>query len=554
MKNYTKRCAVLLLASAMLFCIFGCGSEHKESDNEIEPISQIIMEDIDSIGEVTLDDEALINKLIERYDSLTEEQKQQVTNYSVLTSAQEKLEALKTEANVAKEQFEPESEPVEEEKDPWDLTGSWCEDSVENGKPGMAAFLTADKMTVYSVTDKQSIYSPFWIGTYEVQEGKDIFTWVSINDVSNDEDYCRYSGDEKKDFSYENGKISFITVTGEEETQHIMHRTDIDFSRYYRTEEFGMKEKATIGCFDFVIPESFGLFDESYGDKVSVTKMYLSSDAMLLLQRGKDIDGMENMSDSEVTLSVKANADSYKKTYLMKDSELREENFEKIANCDATSLHISGIESGGMKGDGYFATITNKYEGSIISIQCFVSNIAEHDYEKDFNELINNITINKEMNKKIALSKLDKVDDEVAKATFYKPSSLPDNMDKTTYVLPYIGVEDNNTIALHLILNYYESDWVFWDKAIFAIDDERYEMNADPVDIHRDVARSGKVVEHYDNSRLLPEDIGMMRRIVDSEKTIVRFEGDYKFDYTFTDDDKQAFADVLAAYDALKYN
>ena len=65
----------------------------------IDPVSQNMIEDIDSIGEVSLEDEELITKLTERYSSLTDEQKSQVTNYATLLTASDELEKLIEEDN-----------------------------------------------------------------------------------------------------------------------------------------------------------------------------------------------------------------------------------------------------------------------------------------------------------------------------------------------------------------------------------------------------------------------------------------------------------------------
>lgn len=49
------------------------------------------MDDIDSIGEVSLDDEELINGIMENYKTLTDNQKEQVNNYIDLLNAQDNI-------------------------------------------------------------------------------------------------------------------------------------------------------------------------------------------------------------------------------------------------------------------------------------------------------------------------------------------------------------------------------------------------------------------------------------------------------------------------------
>ena len=78
----------LCIISTVLFLV-GCGTDE---------VSQKVMDDIDSIGEVTLDDAALISKITNSYATLTDSQKNQVKNYKKLLDAQDKLEELQAEA------------------------------------------------------------------------------------------------------------------------------------------------------------------------------------------------------------------------------------------------------------------------------------------------------------------------------------------------------------------------------------------------------------------------------------------------------------------------
>ncbi|SNU04600.1 hypothetical protein SAMN06297422_101142 [Lachnospiraceae bacterium] len=70
-----------------------------DKNKSVDPVAQKMIEDIDSIGDVSLDDEELIMKLTERYSSLTDEQKGQVTNYATLLTASDELEKLVQEDN-----------------------------------------------------------------------------------------------------------------------------------------------------------------------------------------------------------------------------------------------------------------------------------------------------------------------------------------------------------------------------------------------------------------------------------------------------------------------
>ena len=102
------------LIIAFLFFIFGlmaCG------DKTIDPVAQKVISDIDGLGEITLEDENNINQISELYLTLTDEQKNQVTNYITLLEAQDTIKELKAEALAAnKEKYEkqPYKDAIEE--------------------------------------------------------------------------------------------------------------------------------------------------------------------------------------------------------------------------------------------------------------------------------------------------------------------------------------------------------------------------------------------------------------------------------------------------------
>ena len=145
-----------------------------------------------------------------------------------------------------------------------------------------------------------------------------------------------------------------------------------------------------------------------------------------------------------------------------------------------------------------------------------------------------------------ALSKLVKKYDEVQQTTFYKPKEYPDYIDTRCYVLPYISVIGSYK-GLVITYNYTEDDWVFFKKVTFAIDDERYVKTFEYFDILHD-SSYGIVCENI-SVQANSEDISILQKIVNSEKTIVRFQGDdYAYDFTISQSDKDAIRQVLTAY------
>lgn len=79
-----------------IFVFVGCSKD---------PLAEDTIEKIDSIGEVTLEDEELITELEQTYSEMTEKQKNQVNNYVDLKDARNELDELIAE----KEQEEQEA-------------------------------------------------------------------------------------------------------------------------------------------------------------------------------------------------------------------------------------------------------------------------------------------------------------------------------------------------------------------------------------------------------------------------------------------------------------
>ncbi len=92
---------ILLVVITIIVSIFIIKPTGKDSNSSgaTDEVAQKMVDDINAIGDVTLDDEELITKLVERYNSLTDEQKKQVNNYATLLNASDKLDTLVKEDN-----------------------------------------------------------------------------------------------------------------------------------------------------------------------------------------------------------------------------------------------------------------------------------------------------------------------------------------------------------------------------------------------------------------------------------------------------------------------
>ncbi len=115
----------------------------------------------------------------------------------------------------------------------------------------------------------------------------------------------------------------------------------------------------------------------------------------------------------------------------------------------------------------------------------------------------------------------------------------------------YMGLRDSGEKWLRLRLQYYGDDWIFWDTATIKADGVQFVINADYFEVERDNS-GGAVWEWYDISPGTYE-LEMISAVVQSKKTVIRFEGDtYRADRVISSAQKQAFRNVLAAYNGIQ--
>lgn len=158
----------------------------------------------------------------------------------------------------------------------------------------------------------------------------------------------------------------------------------------------------------------------------------------------------------------------------------------------------------------------------------------------------------KEAAGKAAIAKLKKTTDEVEGITWYEPSCMPKYINSRSYVLPYLG-ERNGHYWMRCKVDYAANDWVFFDRIIINIDGvKRDTISFGYGEVSRDTAFGAYLSEVAD---FAPTDsqIKLFEDIANSEKTIIRFQGDdHYYDLTVPAKDKQGIKDVLAAYEYVK--
>lgn len=189
--------AVLLLS---LFLV-SCGTSEKNVSENTDPLSQKMIDDIDSIGEVTLDDEQLILQLIERYATLTDEQKEKVTNYVDLLTAQDELNNLMENLSV-----EPETDEAENMDDVsvttgkfWDagfdtyVFGKYEQDKIEeNGPEDIEWYILDENDGKKLLLSKYALDYQMYNDDYATWETSHIREWL------NDEFYNQAFSEEEK--------------------------------------------------------------------------------------------------------------------------------------------------------------------------------------------------------------------------------------------------------------------------------------------------------------------------------------------------------------------
>lgn len=155
-------------------------------------------------------------------------------------------------------------------------------------------------------------------------------------------------------------------------------------------------------------------------------------------------------------------------------------------------------------------------------------------------------------------SKFDVEYDKMENITWYYPKNMPEYIDERCYLIPYIGIQNDN-IWICVRYNYTEDDWVFWKNLSILVDGEKSTKVVGSFNTVRD-NEGGVVWEYYDDAFNINEPmdsnaIQKLEKIGNSQETIVRFEGDeYYYDLTVSNEDKSMIKDVVAFYSAfLKY-
>lgn len=100
---------------------------------------------------------------------------------------------------------QPEVQPT-----PVDLTGEWKQTNSAPDDAWQAAALKGDTIEINWVSGGGDTTSLYWAGSIEIPaDAGNAFTWTSNNDHSKTDGAILASNDDTKDFTYDNGVISY---------------------------------------------------------------------------------------------------------------------------------------------------------------------------------------------------------------------------------------------------------------------------------------------------------------------------------------------------------
>ena len=115
--------------------------------------------------------------------------------------------------------------PVQETKK-INLVGDWKEDTDNSSY--FYAIIAGNTIEIYMQSDSDGTRSLYWAGSYdEPTEPVNTYSWVSENDFTKTRSAMMASGDETKEFTYEDGVLSFYSkIFGVEATRKLKKVSD----------------------------------------------------------------------------------------------------------------------------------------------------------------------------------------------------------------------------------------------------------------------------------------------------------------------------------------
>ncbi|MET4637695.1 hypothetical protein [Mycetocola sp. 2940] len=113
-----------------------------------------------------------------------------------------------------------EPKPVEEAPKAPDLAGDWKQSNSQSETDFMTAAITDGVISIDWELGSEDITAVYWVGTFEAPaDATEPHTWTSQRDAAATDTAVMASTDDTKDFSYEDGIISFtVSIQGNSAT------------------------------------------------------------------------------------------------------------------------------------------------------------------------------------------------------------------------------------------------------------------------------------------------------------------------------------------------
>ena len=203
-------------------------------------------------------------------------------------------------------------------------------------------------------------------------------------------------------------------------------------------------------------------------------------------------------------------------------------------------MKVSGSERKGEKEcsvinykDGVASGITKNYknEGDLWFVSINLGNTPENDIS-------------------VATKKLFRDEDKIENHSWYKDYGfmLRDIQGKETGISAYMGRGKDNSIVLRYKFQYKDKEWLFINSIIIAADNERFEKQ----NITSKTENNYSVIKEWYDILALDEDLKIMKAIINSKETTIRFKGNTAYsDYVVTTEEKAALKNVVEAYETL---
>lgn len=195
---------------------------------------------------------------------------------------------------------------------------------------------------------------------------------------------------------------------------------------------------------------------------------------------------------------------------------------------------------------------SKKYSTVIELAERFIRTFSSHQQATRVQELKQAAEKSEQQRVTAAFKSMQITKDEVESITWYH-----DKITRPSYIMPrdklylYIGQRSSSNVWLRVVVKYTASRWLFIRSYTINVDGTNYTIQPRYSDITRDVSHGGSILEYYDWSPST-NDIEMIKAIISSSKTIVRYKGEDRYDdIVISAEEKKALQNVLDAYKYL---